>query len=256
VKLLGLTTNAVRYDFVVADSVGSFLGGFQTVQLNNTVTSDLLRGLSFGFAHDLFDDTLDEDRRLVGRRFAPHLSSMNFSFSLGSRSAIVRWLGLGAGDEEAEEEPDETEPTDPFQAEGLTDEGAVIPTATPGRLVDPAARRDPVGAWSAQIAYSLLRPRDDAAVVSQTITGSLTLQPTANWSVSWRTAYDLEAGSFNDHYVRLTRDLHRWQANFDFRQTATGNWSFRFEVSLLDNRDLKFDYSQRNLELGLPASQR
>ena len=36
-------------------------------------------------------------------------------------------------------------------------------------------------------------------------------------------------------------------------QTATGNWSFRFEVSLTDNRDLKFDYRQRNLDVGLPA---
>ena len=88
------------------------------------------------------------------------------------------------------------------------------------------------------------------------LSGTLRLKPTENWSVSWRTSYDLEASAFNDHAIRLSRDLHRWQANFDFLQTATGNWSFRFEVSLLDNRDLKFDYKQRNLDLGLPTSQR
>ena len=60
----------------------------------------------------------------------------------------------------------------------------------------------------------------------------------------------MERGAFNDHSIRLTRDLHRWEAHFDFMQTATGNWQFRFEVSLIDNRDLKFDYQQRNLDAG------
>ena len=57
------------------------------------------------------------------------------------------------------------------------------------------------------------------------------------------------SGAFNDHIVRLTRDLHDWEARFDFVQTATGNWSFRFEVALSGLRDLKFDYRQRNLEV-------
>jgi hypothetical protein len=48
--------------------------------------------------------------------------------------------------------------------------------------------------------------------------------------------------------IRLTRDLHRWEAYFDFRQTATGNWSFRFEVSLTDQDNLHFDYNQRNTQ--------
>ena len=77
---------------------------------------------------------------------------------------------------------------------------------------------------------------------------TLTFDPTENWGVSWRTSYDIAKGSFNDHLIRLTRDLHRWQAYFDFRQTATGNWSFRFEVALTDNDDLKFDYVQRSIQ--------
>ena len=88
--------------------------------------------------------------------------------------------------------------------------------------------------------------------MSQMLTGTITLRPTENWDLSWRTAYDLERRAFNDHTIRLSRDLHRWEANFDFLQTATGNWTFRFEVSLIDNRDLKFDYKQRNLDVGLP----
>ncbi|HSG06806.1 MAG TPA: hypothetical protein VLA36_00510, partial [Longimicrobiales bacterium] len=91
---------------------------------------------------------------------------------------------------------------------------------------------------------------------SQMLNGSVSLHPTDQWDVSWRTSYDLERDAFNDHTIRLTRDLHRWEAHFDFLQTATGNWQFRFEVSLTDNRDLKFDYQQRNLDAGRRASQR
>jgi hypothetical protein len=80
------------------------------------------------------------------------------------------------------------------------------------------------------------------------IQANLTFTPTEKWEVSWRTSFDVTSGSFNDHLIRLTRDLHRWEAYFDFRQTATGNWSFRFEVSLLDQSDLHFDYQQRSLQ--------
>jgi hypothetical protein len=77
---------------------------------------------------------------------------------------------------------------------------------------------------------------------------TLTFSPTEKWDVNWRTSYDVANRSFNDHLVRLTRDLHRWAAHFDFRKTATGNWSFRFEVALSDQEDLHFDYSQRSIQ--------
>jgi hypothetical protein len=80
------------------------------------------------------------------------------------------------------------------------------------------------------------------------ISANLNFTPTEKWGVSWRTSYDLNESSFNDHYIRLTRDLHRWEAYFDFRQTATGNWSFRFEVALTDQQDLHFDYQQRSMK--------
>jgi hypothetical protein len=72
----------------------------------------------------------------------------------------------------------------------------------------------------------------------------LRFRATVGWNLMWLTSYDVQDGSFTDHSVGLTRDLHRWQANFDFYQTATGNWTFRFGVSLKDNPDLKFDYDQ------------
>ena len=107
-----------------------------------------------------------------------------------------------------------------------------------------------VGQWRANLSYALTRPRDSNASSNQMISSTVNFTPTDKWEVSWRTSYDVESGSFNDHLIRLTRDLHRWEAYFDFRQTATGNWSFRFEVSLMDQQDLKFDYQQRSIQEG------
>ncbi len=247
VNLLSLRTSVVKYDFVEADSAGSFLQGFQTTVLSNQISSDLLRGLSISTDHELFDDKLDSKGKIASRRFAPHLSQVNLSFSLGSSSSIFKWLGLFGAGRESVEEP--APATDPFAEPGATDESTVIPT---GPAISPAERRPAqtgsTGTWTANFSYSLQRPRT-SDTMSQMLQASFRLQPTLNWALSWRTAYDLEAHAFNDHSIQLTRDLHRWQATFDFLQTATGNWSFRFEVSLTDNRDLKFDYDQRNLDL-------
>jgi hypothetical protein len=57
----------------------------------------------------------------------------------------------------------------------------------------------------------------------------------------------MELGGFNDHMIRLTRDIHDWEAHFDFSQTALGNWAFRFEVALKANQDIHFDYKQNNV---------
>lgn len=253
VTLLAWRTSVVRYDFVEADSVGSFLAGFETTRLSNQFSSDYLRGLSISMDHELFEDEVLPDGSPGGRSFSPHLSSVNLGFSLGSSSSIFRWLGLGGGGDQA----DEPEPAGPEDFEGPTDESSIVPVSgreTPAPQASTA--RGSRGGWTANLSYSLQRFRDPSLPASQMLSGTVRLEPTDNWSVSWRTAYDLELGAFNDHSIRLTRDLHRWQAHFDFLQTATGNWSFRFEVSLMDNRDLKFDYRQRNLDLGLPSSQR
>ncbi len=259
VNLLALRTSVVQYDFVQADSAGSFLQGFKTTRLSNQISSDLLRGLSVSTDHDLFDDTRDASGVVVDRRFAPHLAQVNLGFSLGSSSAVFRWisslLGGGAPDDDVVEEPELDELDDPFNVGDPTDEASIIPGGGQLGQAPVTARTGPRGSWTANLSYSLQRPRDPTAEARQMLTGSVRLQPTEKWSLNWRTAYDIERAAFNDHSIRLTRDLHRWQANFDFLQTATGNWSFRFEVSLMDNRDLKFDYDQQNLDLGLPTEQ-
>lgn len=259
VTLLAWRMSVIEYDFVEAEELGLPLSGFQSTRLSNQFSSDFLRGLSLSTDHELFIDEVGDvegEQRVVDRRFDPHLASVNLGFSIGSNSSIFRWLFGGGGDDEVVAEPDSTAIVD---FAGPNDETNIVPVAgrTPAQGAA-AARGGSSGGWNANVSYSLQRPRVPTVgtIVSRMISGTLRLQPTENWGVSWRTAYDLEAGAFNDHSIRLTRDLHRWQANFDFLQTATGNWTFRFEVSLLDNRDLKFDYKQRNLDLGLPTTSR
>jgi hypothetical protein len=252
VTLLAWRTSVIKYDFVQADSAGSSLLGFETTRLSNQFSSDYLRGLSISMDHELWVDEIGEG--LVSTRsFDPHLANLNLGFSLGSSSSIFKWLSFFGDDEEAP--ATEPESTEPLEFQGPTDNSSIVP-GVDRRPTGPAGARGSTGGWNASLTYSLQRPRDPRLLAAQMLSGSLRLQPTENWSVSWRTAYDLELNQFNDHSIRLSRDLHRWEANFDFLQTATGNWTFRFEVRLTDNDDLKFDYRQRNLDLGLPTSQR
>lgn len=258
VTLLALRTSAVTYDFV-ADSTGRFLDGFQTTQLTNNITSDFLRGLTINMAHDLFEQTTDPGTGAISRRFKPHLQSLNFSFSLNNNSGLFRWLGLSGGDGSApaSDDPDELQDQpvddDPLGIQGMRiDESSIVPGGDPRGQRGAAGMLGggSVGQWSANFSYALNRPRDATRMASQMLQMNVQLKPTQQWQMTWRTAFDLETNAFADHSVGLTRELHRWQANFDFVQTATGNWSFRFEVRLTDNQDLKFDYQQRSLDQG------
>lgn len=260
VTLLALRTTAMTYDFEQASEDGEWLRGFSTTRLSNTISSDYLRGLNMSVTHELFDDEATVTGEVGGesgssRTFAPHLSSMNLGFSLSSQSWVFQTLGAlfkGSPDEEAGSVVDaggeEGAEGEVFEGAPM-DETRIIPGGDPSP--GGSGRRSgggKVGEWRANLSYSLQRPRDDTRPSNQMISSTVNFTPTEKWDVSWRTSYDVENGSFNDHLIRLTRDLHRWEAYFDFRQTATGNWSFRFEVSLTDNDDLHFDYQQRSIQ--------
>jgi hypothetical protein len=253
ITLLAWRSSVIQYDFVQADSLGSSLLGFETTRLSNQFSSDYLRGLSVSMDHELWVDEVDPAGVVGSRRFDPHLANLNVGFSLGSTSGIFRWLNFFGGDDR--EPAAEPENDGSLDMQGTTDPASIVPGANRTPAPRPAAR-GASGGWNASLTYSLQRPRNPLLPAPQMLSGNLRLQPTENWSVTWRTAYDLELDRFNDHSIRLTRDLHRWEANFDFLQTATGNWTFRFEVRLTDQSDLKFDYRQRNQDLGLPTSQR
>ena len=268
--LLGLNTSVVTYDFERARKAGQRLEGFTTTRLRTQVSSDLLRGLRLSLEHDIFGT---KERRGEERRtFDPILSQLNLSFAVSSSSGIIQSIGrlFGGGDSGSEAddaaqadsaaalaEADDIDPLlDNIGNVSPTDESSIVPGAGSNDVVGQGSqqtdRRRPSSAWNANFSYSLRRGRDPNIAASQLLQMGIRLKPTEKWDLVWRTSYDIEGRSFQDHSIRLTRDLHRWQANFSFNQTATGNWAFNFEVSLRDNRDLKFDYDQRSTDLNNP----
>ncbi len=190
---------------------------------------------------------------------------------MSSSSGIIQSISriFGGGDPEsgaddaaqadsaaAQAEADEIDPLlDNIGDVSPTDASSIVPGAGSSDVIGQDSRTDRTrrgSAWNANFSYSLRRGRDPNVAASQLLQMGIRLKPTEKWDLVWRTSYDIEERTFQDHSIRLTRDLHRWQANFSFNQTATGNWAFNFEVSLRDNSDLKFDYDQRSTDLNNP----
>ncbi len=246
VTILSINTSALTYDFTRARETGS---GFTNPTISNSLKSDYLGGLSVQLSHDLFDQSAidpnnPEQRGQLGS-FSPRLSSLTTGFDLGPNSALFRWLGSirrGLGGEESPA----TEGMIPGRSTPPTDGAETASTGNPQSAGG--------GNWNASVDYSFSRPRrrfdpqglrDDRAVQSVNLTTRLPLTPA--WSADWRTSYSITDSEFSGHSLNFSRSLHRWQANFSFFQTATGNTGFQFYVELIDNRDLQFEYRERNL---------
>ena len=117
------------------------------------------------------------------------------------------------------------------------------------------------GPWSANIRYSLQRSRPDVDTLghvtftdNQDLSGGVQFYPTKNWGVSWNTSYSVTSHTFGQHALTFTRNLYRWQADFQFYRTPTGNTAFSFRVHLIDLPDLKFDYRESNLGFDRPQT--
>lgn len=245
-SLLEIRTEALVYDFVRARDDH----GLVNTQVRNTLRSDLLRGLQMSVTHDLFSTTADSLGD-VSRSFAPHLRDVNASFSLNGNSWLFRILRLGSGDTVTtrtggvELEPDNRNDAGPA-VDRTESEYGMIGTS---RRTAEGSPRGAVGAWNANIQYSLFRPRSDSPDVTgnQMVRGNLSFQPTENWTLRWTTGYSLTTSEFSDHVLTLTRTLHDWDANFDFMKAQNGNFSMQFRVHLRANPDVKLDYSQSDV---------
>lgn len=228
ITVMAIRTSALAYDFVT--------GRLITGQISNSLTSDLLRGLTVRFDHDLFDES-------AGRRFAPFLTQLNLSFSLGERT-FGGLFGEPSGgiDRGPGIVPDLRGPEDGGLGTFPEEERQGAPDLT-GR-----EDRDTRRPWSLSVDYSLVRQRPIPSLEPpedrQSVRANLGFSPTKNWSLNWRTTFDVERSDFVDHTISLRRDLHRWSATFEFWQSANGNFVFNFRVNHNDLRDIKFDYRQ------------
>jgi sec-independent protein translocase protein TatC len=246
VKLLGIQTSQITYDFEQAKQEGRT--GWVTPSLSNQFTSDLLPGFSLAITHDLWDGPVGTD----SAKFAPFLRRVSARFTVSQRT-VTSIIGLVTGHGPTPSTgPERTEPLDT----------AVTPSLIPGpsgdRYQDYDMRptrgtgRRP---FSLSVTYDSQRQRPTAAQTSpilsplnnQTLGLSFGFDPTKDWSLSWSTQYNITTKQFGQHVVRLERDLHRWRATFQFLKSPNGNFAFNFFISLLDQPDIKFQYDQQTV---------
>ena len=262
IKLLSIQTSAVGVDLEQAKKKG--FTGWTTGTLSNTFATDLLSGFSFSTSHSLFDGPAGSP----SSHFHPYLTSVSVRFGLGASflQAIGSFLGmagappvatLAARRDTTHTGPDTLATPMPFPDAYRRDPLAGRSTATNAQT-----QRGGTALFNASIAfdYSRQRPVDSALAIrthqpvsfvlpQSTISGSLSFSPTKHWSVSWETLYDIEKGQFASHVLTLNRDLHDWRATFAFVQSPNGNVVFNFNITLIDQPEIKFDYDQRSLPL-------
>jgi hypothetical protein len=222
VQMLGISTSALVFDFERAKLGEPVL---VSDRLDNSLTSDLLRGLSIRLSHDLFEGSGED------RRFAPFLTSLTASFSLSSGQGPADIFGLGSGGSPAP---------------------ALTPTSSMDRHRDPDiyGSADPfeegAGPWSLSMNYGVQRPRpDEGGLESQSLGGTLSFRPTSSWSIRWTTLYNLTDSEFGQNVITLDRDLHDWLATFQFARAPNGNTIFQVSISLKAAPDVHTEYQQR-----------
>ena len=240
-RLLSVTTSPLSYDFELARQPGR--RGWTSQTISNSLLSDLLPGFNLSVAHDLWRGDASSDTAT----FSPFLQSVNASFSLSSRTlqSVLGAVGLGR----------------------RNDRPGTGPGSPPVYPDDPLRRLQP-GSFSstdqlplnrgrgftATVNYSLARSRQPAVPVPgvgtqrQSVNLSTAFSPTAFWSVSWATQYNLTDRRFESQTVQLERDLHEWRASFNFQRNANGNVAFYFAIFLTDVPALKFNFNRTSIE--------
>jgi Tat protein translocase TatC len=237
IRLLAINTSAISYNFQQAKDSGRT--GWQTPSLSNTIASDLLP-FQLQITHDLWRGQVGTD----SAKFDPFLTSVSTSFTI--TPATVRGVGGLLGFASRRQQP---------AAAADTAEVGRMPGAQAEqfRRMQGGRRFEGMGggrAFALQVNYTSNRSRADTALVGnpggrQFATLALTFSPTVHWTASWHSSYDFDTQQFADHFLSFQRDLRRWRASFVFSKSANGNFAFSFNIALLDQSDIKFDYDQR-----------
>ncbi|WP_419948199.1 putative LPS assembly protein LptD [Candidatus Palauibacter sp.] len=227
VVMLGINSSPLMFDFSREDE-----SPLTTDRWSHRINSDLLRGLSLNMSLDLFEGSGQE------RTFAPILSQLTGSFTFSSASGLGGLLGLGGGGSRGGADPRN-------RLRNAADSRFRLQSFDENQdAQDPGMRGG--GAWNLSLTYSMQRGREsERARDRQSLNAVLSLNPTPNWRLAWRTSYNITESKFGEHLITLDRDLHRWMATFMFARSPNGNFIFQMSVNLRDAPDLKFDYDQQ-----------
>ncbi len=248
-KLLSIQTSSLGFDFEQAKEEGRT--GWVTQSMQNSITSDLLKGFTFSIAHNLWDGPVGFD----STRFSPSLTSVSARFSL-TGATMMNVLALFSGGATQPEPESEVSPT---QGDLLQPQGTGM---GPPQGMNQSMNRLGAGplmgsGFRASFTYDDQRsePREVGGQVleepaNRTLGIQVGFSPTENWSASWNTQYNITSKEFGQHILRLDRDLHRWHATFSFVKAPNGNFAFNFFINLTDQPEIKFQYDQRTVRQG------
>jgi hypothetical protein len=235
-RLLGIVFSPLSYDFEQAKKPGR--RGWVTQTVSTTLQTDLLPSFTLGLQTDLWKGQASSDTA----QFSPYITNVNAGFAISS-ATIKSLFGLG-------HKTASTSATPP-PAYGDDQSRAWINRFYNSQQVPVAGGRR---GFTANFNYSLSRSRPiPGSLIStpsqQSLALSTTFSPTAFWSVSWSTQYNISASRFESQVVRLERDLHEWRAGFSFVRNPNGNVAFYFSIYLSDLPELKVGYNQTTLGL-------
>ena len=251
IKLLSIQSSGMTYDFEQAKDSGRT--GWATQNLTNTFASDLLPGFTLTTTHDLWQGRVGSDTA----KFSPFLTSVSTRFAL-SGSTIAQVVSLFTGHPVATPPGGPAPGTNQAPQPGTQPGGTLTPPMgmtglTPGGQY--GARAPSGRGLNMTFSYNdqRARPPVGGSTTATTSGNNRTLQvgmsfsPSTNWQLSWNTEYNFTQGRFGQHVLQLTRDLRRWRATFDFLKSPNGNFAFNFNIVLLDESDIKFNYDQQTV---------
>jgi hypothetical protein len=240
-RILGINTSALQYDFEQAKLPGR--NGWRTQTITNTFQSDLLPSFNLTLTHDLWKGPVGFD----SVPFDPFLQQVSAGFAISSNTITSALAALGL----AKKKPSSAKGTEPpptsFVA-GQTRNGRPSSFYTSDNVTQPTGSRQ----FTANFNYTLSRSRDtlftgERAPSRQSLGFSTTFAPTALWTVSWSSLYNITDSRFESTVIRLERNLHEWRAAFNFTKNAGGNFAFFFSIYLTDLPDIKADYNQTTI---------
>ncbi len=101
--------------------------------------------------------------------------------------------------------------------------------------------------WNLALTHSYNRSFDisgidaiDRPAVSN-LTGAFTLKLTKKWDISYQPYYDLARKKMITQNLEIRRDLHCWQAFFQWTSRENGTWSYYFIINIKEIPEVKFE---------------
>ncbi len=218
--------NSLSYDFIEAGEPGKLGLSDLTTRLTTGLGRDF--SVSTSFRHDLV--RTDEEGR---ENLDFFLSSITTDFSLRKGGSV----SFGPSSRRV------TESGDVFAGRGGQDEEEEAKQA----LAAQEEQIEGFGPWSVNLTHSWTRTRAEGGN-RQSLGIGASLLPSANWSLNYRTTYDISERSIQGQTLALVRNLHDWQASLSvnlFPSEPQDRVLIAFSVYLRDAPDLEVPYRVR-----------